>query len=86
MMSHLLENNLLKQSQHGFMPRKSCCTNLLECFWTFRIWIRRYLYDVNVPLKSIKLKNFENYFILFIGILKVTEEKSRIRSRIRNRI
>ncbi len=32
MMSHLLENNLLKQSQHGFMPRKSCCTNLLEFF------------------------------------------------------
>jgi hypothetical protein len=32
MMEHLLENGLLKQSQHGFMPRKSCCTNLLEFF------------------------------------------------------
>ena len=31
-MEHLLENNLLYQSQHGFMPRKSCCTNLLEFF------------------------------------------------------
>ncbi len=31
-MDHLLENDLLKQSQHGFMPRKSCCTNLLEFF------------------------------------------------------
>jgi len=31
-MEHLLENNLLNQSQHGFMPRKSCCTNLLEFF------------------------------------------------------
>jgi hypothetical protein len=32
MMDHLLENDLLKQSQHRFMPRKSCCTNLLEFF------------------------------------------------------
>jgi hypothetical protein len=32
MMTHLLENDLLRQSQHGFMPRKSCCTNLLEFF------------------------------------------------------
>ncbi len=32
MMAHLLENDLLRQSQHGFMPRKSCCTNLLEFF------------------------------------------------------
>ena len=31
-MEHLLENNLLNQSQHRFMPRKSCCTNLLEFF------------------------------------------------------
>ena len=31
-MEHLLENNLLYQSQHRFMPRKSCCTNLLEFF------------------------------------------------------
>ncbi len=31
-MEHLLVNNLLNQSQHGFMPRKSCCINLLEFF------------------------------------------------------
>jgi hypothetical protein len=31
-MSHFLENNLLKQSQHGFMPRKPFRTNLLEFF------------------------------------------------------
>jgi hypothetical protein len=29
-MAHLLGNNLLKDSQHGFMPRKSCATNLPE--------------------------------------------------------
>jgi ribonuclease P/MRP protein subunit RPP40 len=29
-MKHLLENNLLRQSQHGFMSKKSCTTNLLE--------------------------------------------------------
>jgi ribonuclease P/MRP protein subunit RPP40 len=29
-MKHLLESNLLRQSQHGFMSKKSCTTNLLE--------------------------------------------------------
>jgi hypothetical protein len=29
---HLLRNALLANSQHGFMPNKSCCTNLLEFF------------------------------------------------------
>jgi hypothetical protein len=28
----LLKNDLLANSQHGFMPNKSCCTNLLEFF------------------------------------------------------
>jgi hypothetical protein len=32
LMSHLLVNNLLKDSQHGFMSKKSCMTNLLEFF------------------------------------------------------
>ena len=27
---HLLNNNLLIESQHGFMQRKSCLTNLIE--------------------------------------------------------
>jgi len=30
MMSHLLENNLISDSQHGFMPGKSCASNLVE--------------------------------------------------------
>jgi hypothetical protein len=30
LMSHLTANSLLNQSQHGFMPGKSCTTNLLE--------------------------------------------------------
>jgi Reverse transcriptase (RNA-dependent DNA polymerase) len=29
-MQHLLGNNLLKESQHGFMPNRSCTTNLIE--------------------------------------------------------
>ena len=27
---HLLKNNLLHNSQHGFLPHKSCTSNLLE--------------------------------------------------------
>jgi len=34
LMEHLLRNNLLTNSQHGFMPNRSCCTNLLEFFET----------------------------------------------------
>ncbi len=33
-MEHLLENNLIFNSQHGFMPNRSCTTNLLEFFET----------------------------------------------------
>ena len=29
-MSHLLEHSLLPREQHGFVPRRSCTTNLLE--------------------------------------------------------
>jgi hypothetical protein len=29
-MSHLLNNELIKDSQHGFMPGRSCSTNLVE--------------------------------------------------------
>jgi hypothetical protein len=32
MMDHLIKNNLLRDSQHGFMPNRSCTTNLLEFF------------------------------------------------------
>ena len=28
-MDHLLDNNLIKSSQHGFMPGRSCSTNLI---------------------------------------------------------
>ena len=28
-MQHLLDNNLIKDSQHGFMPGRSCTTNLV---------------------------------------------------------
>ena len=30
LMNHLLENKLIGDSQHGFMPGKSCATNLVE--------------------------------------------------------
>ena len=29
-LDHLIENKLLNLSQHGFMPKRSCQTNLLE--------------------------------------------------------
>lgn len=29
-MQHLLANKLIISEQHGFVPKKSCCTNLLE--------------------------------------------------------
>ncbi len=29
-MDHLLDNKLIRDSQHGFMPNRSCTTNLLE--------------------------------------------------------
>jgi hypothetical protein len=32
MMVHLLDNDLIKESQDGFMPRRSCGSNLLEFF------------------------------------------------------
>jgi hypothetical protein len=32
LMDHLIKNNLLRDSQHGFMPNRSCTTNLLEFF------------------------------------------------------
>ena len=31
-MAFIIDNNLLKMSQHGFMPKRSCLTNLLEFF------------------------------------------------------
>jgi hypothetical protein len=33
-MEHLLENNLLRQSQHRFMSKKCCTINLLEILET----------------------------------------------------
>ena len=30
LMSHLTRNHLIRPSQHGFVPKKSCTTNLLE--------------------------------------------------------
>jgi Reverse transcriptase (RNA-dependent DNA polymerase) len=30
LMRHLIQNKLIKDSQHGFMPNRSCTTNLIE--------------------------------------------------------
>jgi hypothetical protein len=30
MMTHLLNNELISDAQHGFVPKRSCVTNLLE--------------------------------------------------------
>ena len=39
MTDYLLTNNLLRNNQHGFMPKRSTLTNLLECIndWTLCI-------------------------------------------------
>ena len=36
MSKYLYDNNLLSPNQHGFVPRRSCCTQLLHFFndWT----------------------------------------------------
>jgi len=49
-MKHLLENNLVNPSQHGFMAGRSCCTNLLE----FMEEVTR-LVDEGVPVDVIYL-------------------------------
>ena len=36
MIKHLVENCLLTDHQHGFVPKKSCATQLMECL---DIWI-----------------------------------------------
>ena len=30
-MGHLVQHKLISSSQHGFVHRKSCATNLIEC-------------------------------------------------------
>jgi len=49
-MEHLLANNLVNPSQHGFMAGRSCCTNLLE----FMEEVTR-LVDEGVPVDVIYL-------------------------------
>jgi hypothetical protein len=70
--------------------RNQCCGSGSSCFWAscIRIQLRIFLYDflslknnVNLASKSNKQKN--NYFL--VAILKVTDENSRNRSRIRIR-
>jgi hypothetical protein len=39
--------------------------------------------DVNVPSKRNKKKSLEEKTILFVGVLKITDEQSRIRIQIR---
>ena len=38
-LDYLLENNLITEHQHGFIKKKSTCTNLLECLndWCFNM-------------------------------------------------
>ena len=31
-MDHLRDNDLINSSQHGFLPKRSCTTNLLDFF------------------------------------------------------
>jgi hypothetical protein len=56
--------------------RKTMNSTILRLLWDFLSWKT----DANVPSKSIKQKNLEKN-LFFSGILKVTDEKSRIRIR-----
>jgi len=42
-LNHLYSNNILSNAQHGFVKRRSTCTNLLECFndWTVCVQSRQ---------------------------------------------
>jgi len=37
LLNHLLKNNVISRSQHGFLSRKSTTTQLLECFSDWNI-------------------------------------------------
>ena len=43
LLRYLLEHHLITRKQHGFIKRKSVCTNLLECLedWTLNLQARR---------------------------------------------
>ncbi len=38
-MNHLFEHNLIHASQHGFLPLRSCLTNLLEFLEEVTKWV-----------------------------------------------
>ena len=43
LLHYLLDRHLISRKQHGFIKRKSVCTNLLECLedWTLNLQARR---------------------------------------------
>ena len=49
-MEHLLENDLIPPEQHGFMPGKSCLTNLLETMEDITKWC-----DMGIPVDEVFL-------------------------------
>ena len=52
--NYLLENQLITKHQHGFMRRKSTCTNLLECIhdWSVNIQSRNCTNVVHFDFKK----------------------------------
>jgi len=66
--AHLNENNLLSRSQHGFLQRRSTCTNLLECFndWTVCIQDKGQLTVVYIDFQ--KAFDVVSHRKLFIGL------------------
>ena len=44
---HLNNNNLIRDTQHGFMSKRSCLTNLLEFFEYISDYIDTLLYQYN---------------------------------------
>ena len=68
-LAHLVENNLLSCNQHGFVPKRSCITNLLDMMdkWTDAL-------DAGMPVDKIYLdfaKAFDS--VLHKRLLKKVE-------------
>ena len=50
MMDHLAAHNLIRESQHGFLPGKSCTTNLIVFMNTITNMV-----DIGTPVDIFKL-------------------------------
>jgi hypothetical protein len=79
LMDHMLRNNLISDSQHGFVPGRSCATNLL----TFQEEITRCI-DENVPVDVFYLDFAKAFDKVPHGRLIVKLESKGISGNVKN--